>query len=143
MKKQLIISGIALAAILGGVTYFSSIPDKADAVLSGSVGADGRCVINVAGTSMSYACNQAYPGGSPVGGLGAGQVNCFNNGTCEYQVWGGLTYGGTISTETYFTDIHATAFLQNGGTTEQVNAIDGIYTACRNLIASKPSSGGD
>jgi len=137
MKKSLIISiGVVAALIVGAVFYSMGVPGKINAALTPGTGLDSptgvkSCLVN----GVVYPCNQ--PG-----------VLCQGDSTSENTALGthqcGLEGGayGTISDQTYFSEASASAFVQGGGTTEQVNAIDGIYAACKNLIASKPTDGG-
>lgn len=141
MKKQvIIISGIVLAVIAGFVFYFISIPNNSSAALYSGDRTGNYCKITVGGETWEKPCATLWSSGSDIGGtLGAGSVSCNENGTCSYETSSG-SYGGT--TGTYFTQATAAAFMQQGGTQQQVDAIDGIYVACQNLLASKPTDGG-
>lgn len=146
MKKQvIIISGIILAVMMGVAFYIISIPnDSSAAIYTGSHEGNYCKFVDSNGVEATGVCSTDYTaGGTGPGWLfdQDGTVACTEGGGCEFRTSTG-SYGGTLGSDVYFNQATATAFMQQGGTQQQVDAIDGIYVACQNLLASKPTDGG-
>lgn len=144
MKKQIfLISGITLSIVVGVFFYYVSVPEKTAAVggvttADNSFGGTNRCryVDEAGGVNYSVCCSsQEYGPNCRTWCQQTTGGDFVTGGTCFVN---GLTGTTTSSGAVYFNEMGITRFLQDGGTSDQINAINGIYTACQNLIASKP-----